>query len=286
MHPVVRDFATFFTPRLAPVDAAGEPGTSQSWRLEVTLARVRWYAVPVCLLTVLIFPAIPWPLLVLPGPVFGLGNLGVIQLLHQSQSLVRLKQARGLATGLDWVATTASIGAFSHEPAIATPAVLLLMVVTTTLRYGIRGLIGASGGALLIIAALMGVQVRMHTVLDLDQAAMILASWAVVLVVMLLVGITLLRSNVKRRHGAPPAEAISAGDPPVHPCNLSERERQLLPLLAQSELSYQQIAGLLFISPETVKTHVRRMGRKLGVSGRENVVATARERGWLSSEKP
>lgn len=286
MHPVVRDFATVFTPRLAPVDAAGDPETSQRRQLEVTLARVRWYAVPVCLLTVLIFPAIPWPLLVLPGLVFGLGNLGVIQLLRRSQSPARLRQARGLATGIDWAATTASIGAFSNEPAIATPAVLLLMVVTTTLRYGIRGLIGASGGALLIIAALMGVQVRMHTVLDVNQAMMILASWAVVVGVMLLVSIALLRSNAKRRHGAEPAVAISTDDPPLHLCTLSERERQLLPLLAQSDLTYQQIAGLLFISPETVKTHVRRMGRKLGVSGRENVVAIARERGWLSGEKP
>lgn len=285
MHSVIRNFAAYFTPHLAANDTAIDSETAQGWQFEVTLARVRWYAMPVCLLTVLIFPTIPWPLLVLPVLIFGLGNVGVVRLLRQGQSPARLQQVRGLTTGVDWAATIASISAFSVVPAIATPAILLLMVVTTALRYGIRGMIGASGGALLIITVLIGFQVRMKTVPDFDQAVMILASWAVVLGVMLLVGITLLRSGAERHRGTPTEVATSPGEPPPHPRNLSERERQLLPVLARSELTYLQIAGLLYISPETVKTPVRRMGRKLGVRGRWDVVGMARERGWLSDEE-
>lgn len=64
---------------------------------------------------------------------------------------------------------------------------------------------------------------------------------------------------------------------------LSNRELGLLPLLAQEELTYAQIANHLCISPETVKTHTRHLGAKLGTSGRRNVVAAARREHLLPS---
>ncbi len=53
-------------------------------------------------------------------------------------------------------------------------------------------------------------------------------------------------------------------------------ELRVLRLLA-SPLSQREIAGELYLSPDTVKTHVRRLYRKLGVESREAAVARARE---------
>lgn len=64
---------------------------------------------------------------------------------------------------------------------------------------------------------------------------------------------------------------------------LSARELQVLHLAAAG-LDYDLIARQLYVSPDTVKTHMRRIGQKLGTSGRRAVVVVARERGLLGGE--
>lgn len=49
--------------------------------------------------------------------------------------------------------------------------------------------------------------------------------------------------------------------------DISDREKELIPLLLEGN-SYKQISELLFISPNTVKTHVRNIYRKAKVSNR------------------
>jgi LuxR family maltose regulon positive regulatory protein len=71
-----------------------------------------------------------------------------------------------------------------------------------------------------------------------------------------------------------PAPA-SGGDEP-----LSERELDVLRLLA-TQLSQREIGGELYVSLNTVKTHTKSIFRKLGVSGRPEAVARARELGLL-----
>ena len=58
---------------------------------------------------------------------------------------------------------------------------------------------------------------------------------------------------------------------------LSDRERQVLRLVATGHTN-AEIAGKLFLSPHTVRTHVRNSLRKLGVSTRAQAVL-ALERG-------
>ena len=58
---------------------------------------------------------------------------------------------------------------------------------------------------------------------------------------------------------------------------LTERETEILRLL-QSSLSLSEIAGELFISPNTVKTHAKAVYRKLGVSSRDEAVRIGRHR--------
>jgi DNA-binding NarL/FixJ family response regulator len=53
---------------------------------------------------------------------------------------------------------------------------------------------------------------------------------------------------------------------------LSMRERQVLQLIADG-FGNKAIAAALFVSEETVKTHVRRVLKKLDASSRANAVA-------------
>ena len=50
----------------------------------------------------------------------------------------------------------------------------------------------------------------------------------------------------------------------------------MLALIASGE-SNQEIAGKLFVSTSTVKTHINRLYRKLGARSRTQAVARARE---------
>jgi DNA-binding CsgD family transcriptional regulator len=63
--------------------------------------------------------------------------------------------------------------------------------------------------------------------------------------------------------------------------NLSEREREVLVLLAQGK-TYQQIAEILFISPKTVDFHRSNLMRKLGLSSRADLTKFALQHGLIS----
>jgi LuxR family maltose regulon positive regulatory protein len=71
----------------------------------------------------------------------------------------------------------------------------------------------------------------------------------------------------------------SAGAP------LSERELEILALLP-GELSRREIAAALFVSFNTIQTHLRSIYRKLGVTSRAQAVGRAREQGLLEREAP
>lgn len=63
--------------------------------------------------------------------------------------------------------------------------------------------------------------------------------------------------------------------------DLTPRERELLDALRTTD-SRTEIAEMLFVSVNTVKTHLRSVYRKLGSSSREEALATARRLGLLS----
>ena len=64
------------------------------------------------------------------------------------------------------------------------------------------------------------------------------------------------------------------------PKTLSPREREIMGLLSQG-LSGEQAAQLLFLSSETVRTHVRNAMTKLGAATRAHAVALAIQRGEI-----
>jgi LuxR family maltose regulon positive regulatory protein len=60
----------------------------------------------------------------------------------------------------------------------------------------------------------------------------------------------------------------------------SDAEMRVLELLA-TDLTFEQIAKQLYLSPNTVGAHRRRLYRRLGARSREHAIAIARERGLL-----
>jgi LuxR family maltose regulon positive regulatory protein len=62
---------------------------------------------------------------------------------------------------------------------------------------------------------------------------------------------------------------------------LSARELEVLGLVAAGHTN-QEIAGVLVVTVETVKSHVGHLLAKLGVANRTQAVARARELGLLS----
>jgi DNA-binding NarL/FixJ family response regulator len=63
-----------------------------------------------------------------------------------------------------------------------------------------------------------------------------------------------------------------------HAPGISKREAQVLGMLSQGSTT-EQVAQHLFLSPETVQTHVRNATRKLGAHGRLHAVILALVRG-------
>ena len=61
----------------------------------------------------------------------------------------------------------------------------------------------------------------------------------------------------------------------AHEAPLTGREREIL-LLLQGALSVREIGVALYLSPNTVKTHIQALYRKLGVHSRDEAVAVAR----------
>jgi DNA-binding CsgD family transcriptional regulator len=66
----------------------------------------------------------------------------------------------------------------------------------------------------------------------------------------------------------------------AHPASLTERELVVLRLLG-SELSTRQMAQSLYVAPDTVRTHIKSIYRKLGVTSRKQAVEEAHARGLL-----
>jgi DNA-binding NarL/FixJ family response regulator len=89
------------------------------------------------------------------------------------------------------------------------------------------------------------------------------------------------RRVLARFRGGPPAAApVNTPAAPAETSPLSERETELLRLVAKG-FSFDAVAEVLCISPHTVVTHVKNIYRKLAVHSRGEAVHEARQMGLL-----
>ena len=167
---------------------------------------------------------------------------------------------RRFATGFDWLLGLGwlglSVGTMAHE---ALPAILLLLLLVTGLHCGLSGLRTAACGDALLTALLVSAHVFMFRVLTWRQAGALLAGWELLVLLTALLGYAVMQAH----------RAWFSWEKQRIDNNLSPRERTLLRLLAQDDLTYAAIGTRLHISEETVKTHVHNLGAKLGVSRRQ-----------------
>ena len=91
-------------------------------------------------------------------------------------------------------------------------------------------------------------------------------------------GEALLAPSVTRRLIEEFAKRPETPNPPAELGELTDREREVLALMAHG-LSNAEIAGRLFVAETTVKTHVGRVLQKLGLRDRVQAVVLAYESG-------
>jgi len=77
----------------------------------------------------------------------------------------------------------------------------------------------------------------------------------------------------------------AAGKGPLAAATLSEREKQVLTLLAWGYTN-KEIAARLSLSTKTVETYRVRVGEKLGLRSRTEMVQYALRQGWLDETRP
>ena len=91
------------------------------------------------------------------------------------------------------------------------------------------------------------------------------------------------RSMCEIGSGGSPAAAACGRTGEDEPARLTDRELEVLKLVAQG-LSYEDIGSRLFISPNTVKFHLRTIYLRLGVRNRVAAARLLTDRGDLSPQ--
>lgn len=116
----------------------------------------------------------------------------------------------------------------------------------------------------------------------LDYRRLALAHADEVYILLIALGFLGLGVWVGVRLFAPPPPPPVGGNPQVvESLGISPRELDVLQALAEGR-SNKEIAALLHVSPNTVKTHLARLFEKLGARRRTEAVHRARELGILS----
>jgi DNA-binding CsgD family transcriptional regulator len=90
-----------------------------------------------------------------------------------------------------------------------------------------------------------------------------------------------------RLRALPGGECAGEGEEPprLRSAKLSRKERRVLDELARG-LGTDDIAEQMFVSPHTVRTHVKNAMRKLGAKTRAQAVAIALSEGAIEAEPP
>lgn len=253
----------------------------REWVFERALTRIRWGTIPITLLIVPLFPTVPLPSVLVFAVLVGLANGWMAAQLTGTPDPARLQAVRWGATGLDWAIAVGSMTLFSPELARWAPGLLVLLVLTTAIRFRRKGLLAAT---LLATVAVIGRSMLATFQLgaqDASAARSDVFGWSLLILAAACVAGGLVRSIEQYDRWDGDRWSRYGNALPRFQLGITEREWQVLQLVAHDDMTYRQIASQLHLSPETIKTHVRHLGEKLDTSGRHKVVLAARQHGLL-----
>lgn len=242
---------------------------------------MRWVVALLCLLLIPLYPWVAWPPIVGLALVLGVGNALVTRLLHAGFRPERQRTVSRMAMSLESGMTLVGIGLFAGVPESNSLAVLLVLEIHVGLRFGQPGIVLAVAASEIVVGLVVAAQVLLLRVVDMTDATREWAGWAAWVLLMAVVTSAFVHAGHRWRHWQEDIWLQQRASARRLEHQISPREWEVLPLLACPDLTYEQIGQALSISPDTVKSHTRRIGAKLGVTGRQAVVTAAREQDLL-----
>ena len=264
-----------------PASFDTSPTLSRQWLQESWLVGTRWALIPLTLSAIHFIPEAGWLPPVLLSLALLLMNAAAGYCLGNDVDAQRVHCAQWVATTAEWATALTIIGLSARDPRSMAPALLLPALVLTTVRFGVRGLLGSVATASLVLTVLVTVQVHALQVLGWSEGAPLLVGTVLLIVwTALPIAGSAHAAKLWRRWELDRWERDDANLRRLQ-CGLSAREWEILPLLLDDKLTYDAIGRQLCISPDTVKTHVKHLGSKLGVSGRRMVIVKALDSGLL-----
>ena len=273
------------------------------WWIERLLVQARWVTVVSSLSLLLLRPTVHWIWPLLLAAYYGIGNGIVHALIAPPKTFQDWKIGRTLAICIDWLGACFALLLFDASLTIGTTLFILLIGVTSlrSCTFGALGATFASGLVLLVCALHIWLihDVPWNRLFPFLAGSLVTLAVAGTTFGLIARGLrrplaTLVPASEKipEDHAVAPSsggakEPLLADRRAV--CWLTDRELEVLVLLAEPKLTYADIASQLDppVSVHTVKTHVRRIAEKLGSERtRDEVVAAARRRGILHPEQP
>lgn len=167
---------TASTPVVSPAHVAALL-VARRWRREGWLLWLHWAGAAACPLLIPCFPGISPAGALLLGLLIALGASAETWLLRHRPTRARLRAVGALATAIEWKVGLGVIALAAYDRSSEAPGLLLILLILTAERYGVRGVAGGAVGAALTIAALVLVQFGPFGVLAPAKARDPLRNW-------------------------------------------------------------------------------------------------------------
>lgn len=239
-----------------------DPSLKSMRQIEAHFARVRWAAALLWITLLPLIPTVSRPLMVAVAVVFTFGSAATWHLLLKASDKNGLQFVQRVTTVVTWTCATGAVTLSADAAATILPAVYLILIVVSAVRYRRLGAIGASICAIVLTTASFTTHVWLYRSSIDSEAILFLLFWIVLISLMGSLSYIVVRASDEARQ----QRANELAKYRRERLGLTAREWEVLDLLVQG-FTYAQIATQLHISPRTVESHVTNVGTKLDTPG-------------------